>query len=63
MSGGIIVSVMAEAAIYNISRFRWSSSSITIRHTGAMTEALIPYFAPSFANVFVNATRPIFAAL
>ena len=32
-------------------------------HTGAMTDDLILYFAPSRARVLVNATRLILAAL
>ena len=45
MSGGMMVSVMADAAI------------------GAIAVALILYFAPSIASDFVNAMRPILAAL
>ena len=45
MSGGMMVSVMADAAI------------------GAIADALMLYFAPSRANVFENAMRPILAAL
>lgn len=61
ISGGMTVSVIAEAAICKHQNLVFEK--VTDGHTGAMAEDLILYFAPSRARVLVNPTRPILAAL
>ena len=62
ISGGMMVSVIAEAAIYR-RRVRAQLTLNEKRRTGATTMALMPYRRPSAASAFVNPTRPILAAL
>lgn len=62
-SGGIIVAVMLEAAIYRFVKTTQLFLTPEKNLTGAIAVDLIPYFAPSLASVLLNATRPIFAAL
>lgn len=65
ISGGMIVSVMAEAAILNAVCMSRPAGykSLQPMLTGAITVALMPCLAPSCASVLVNAMRPILAAL
>jgi hypothetical protein len=62
ISGGMIVSVIADAA--NCCAFSgYSRMSTFLVRTGAIHIALMLYLTPSAARAFVKATRPIFAAL
>jgi hypothetical protein len=64
ISGGMIVSVIADAAIFKHRDLGFViHEKVTEGHTGAMAEDLILYFAPSRARVLLNAIRPILAAL
>ena len=65
MSGGMMVSVIADAASYSISGAHCNSldhRTVVCRDklTGTMTLVLMLYFAPSRASVRVKPTRPTF---